>query len=148
MGYISMDAWSDFQTDNDGNISIASRGKHKGKPVPISSIRVRVSEGENNTELFTLDKWRKVVMSRGNEFQVNSAFTSKLDGKYIPARTVKLSSNGSGDELRVKTGDGEWTTYHIQSGLVETFASVCEQTLLADENWKNLHPYKKEKEKK
>ena len=81
MGYISIDAWSDFQTDKKGNISIASRGKHKGKPVPVAELRVRVAEGESNTELFTLDKWRKVVMSRGNEFQVNSSFTSKKDGR-------------------------------------------------------------------
>ena len=147
MGYISIDAWSDFQTDKKGNISIASRGKHKGKPVPVAELRVRVAEGESNTELFTLDKWRKVVMSRGNEFQVNSSFTSKKDGRFVPARTVKLSSNGSGDELRVKTGDGEWTTYHLQSGLVEVFASVCEQTLLAEENWKNLHPNREDEKK-
>ena len=126
-----------MQTDKNGKIvKVAKEGANKGQPVPIAELRVRVSEGENS-EVFTLDKWRKVVMAKGNEFQINSEFVAK-NGNRVPSRSVKLSSNGIGDDLRVKKGDGEWTTYHLQSGLSEAFASVCEQTEIASENWKNI----------
>ena len=145
MGYISMDTWTSLQTDREGKIvKVTKEGAvNKGQPVPIAELRVRVTEGDN-TELFTLDKWRKVVMTKGNEFQINSAFTAK-NGNRVPARIVKLSPNGIGDDLSVKKGDEEWTTYHLQSGLAESFASVCEQTEIASENWQNIKADKKKK---
>ena len=137
MGFISIDTWTSLQTDRNGKVvKVSKDGPNKGQPVPIAELRVRVTEGASS-EVFTLDKWRKVVMSKGNEFQINSEFVAK-NGNKVPSRSVKLSPNGVGDDLRVKKGDGEWTIYHLQSGLAEAFASVCEQTEIASENWQNV----------
>ena len=137
MGFISIDTWTYLQETKDKKgLAVIEKGPKKGQPVPQADLRVRVTEGEN-TEVFTLDKWRKVVMSKGNEFQINSEFVAK-NGNKVPSRSVKLSPNGVGDDLRVRKGDGEWTTYHLQSGLAEAFASVCEQTEIASENWQNV----------
>ena len=84
-----------------------------------------------------MDKWRKLVSSKGNEFQINGEFLSK-SGQKIPSRSVILAPNGSGDDLKVRKGEGEWTTFHLQSGLAEAFSSVCEQTEIANENWRNI----------
>ena len=100
-------------------------------------MRVRVSEGEN-TETFTLEKWQKVVASRGNTFQINSEFTSKKTGQTIAGRSVQLIANGVGDELHVIKGGGNRTTFTLKTGLAESFANVCEQTELASENWQNM----------
>ena len=133
MGFIAIDTWRDLAKDSKGKI-IQDKN---GNPIPTADLRVRVSEGEN-TETFTLDKWRKVVASRGNTFQINSEFTSKKTGQNIAGRSVQLIANGVGDELHVIKGGGNRTTFTLKTGLAESFANVCEQTELASENWQNM----------
>jgi hypothetical protein len=136
MGFIAIDTWTSLQTNSKGEIAKIKDGDRKGQAVPVAELRVRITEG-SSSEVFTLDKWRKLVSSKGNEFQINGAFTSRT-GQVIPARSVCLSTNGMGDDLRVRKGEGEWITFHLQSGLAESFASVCEQTEIAAENWRNI----------
>ena len=133
MGFIAIDTWRDIAKDNKGKII----NDKNGNPIPTADLRIRVSEGEN-TETFTLDKWRKVVASRGNTFQINSEFTSAKTGQNISARSVQLVANGVADELHVIKGGGNRTTFSLKSGLAESFADVCEQTELASENWRNI----------
>ena len=133
MGFIAVDTWRDLAKDNKGKVI----NDKNGNPIPTADLRIRVSEGDN-TETFTLDKWRKVVASRGNTFQINSEFTSAKTGQNISARSVQLVANGVADELHVIKGGGNRTTFSLKSGLAESFADVCEQTELASENWRNI----------
>ena len=133
MGFISIDTWRDLAKDSKGKV-IQDKN---GNPIPTADLRIRVSEGDV-TETFTLDKWWKVVASKGNEFQINSEFTSNKTGQQIAGRSVKLIANGVGDELHVIKGGGNRTTFTLKSGLAEAFAQVAEQTEIASENWRNL----------
>ena len=132
MGFIAVDTWRYFLKDGKGKVV---KGKN-GDPVPIADLRIRVSEGEN-TETFSLDKWRQIVASRGNTFQINSEFHSTATGKDIPARSVQLVANGVADELNVMKSDEGKITFYLKTGLAESFADVCEQTELASEDWRN-----------
>ncbi len=138
MGFISIDAWIKLQENKDKTgLAVISSGKNKGKNVPVADLRVRISE-EGKYEVFTLDKFVKIVSAKGNEYQVNSRYEfPEKSGNFVPSRIVKLASNGVGDELMVRKGDEKWTTYQLASGLVEAFALVCQQTIVANENFRN-----------
>lgn len=139
MGFIAMHNYTELQTNRKGEIAkVKADVPNKGQAVPVAHMRIRVTEGMEN-EYFTLDKWMKIVASKGNEYEVNGRYEfPEGSGNWTKPRSVKLSPNGSGDDLNVKKGDKEWTTYHLASGLAEAFALVAQQTLVANENFRNL----------
>ena len=110
MGFIAMHNYTELQKNKEtGKLSkVTKEVPTKGQSVPVAHMRVRVSEGTEN-EYFTLDKWVKIVASRGNEYEVNGKYEfPEGSGRMTKPRSVKLSSNGSGDDLAVKKDDREW----------------------------------------